>query len=158
MPDVGPGSWSSPWGTKRNEPVVLLVQTAGYPGPLQVSAYRGLGCLMCAEGRTAVWKDGMWCSTDPPPPLAARRCGSSVQSSRMALPSGCYDLGGETDSKRRRNKCITVWECLGPGPRHLSAESCQVTSAFPGPPERCCFLNARGTIQNSDLCSGGSRV
>ena len=41
VPDVGPGSWSSPWGTKRNEPLVLLVQTAGYPGPLQVSAYRG---------------------------------------------------------------------------------------------------------------------
>lgn len=34
VPDVGPGSWSSPWGTKRNEPP----QTTR---PLQMSAYRG---------------------------------------------------------------------------------------------------------------------
>ena len=33
VPDVGPGSWSSPWGTKRNEPLVPLVQTAGHTGP-----------------------------------------------------------------------------------------------------------------------------
>lgn len=47
-------------------------------GPLQMSAYRGWGCLMCVEGRTGVWKDGTWCSTDPPPPLVARRCCSTA--------------------------------------------------------------------------------